>query len=976
MTESQTQKVEVTKEEELLFKLEEQEIPKLLSFNDIKQVDITYPLIPPYASVRIHWDNENSELVYEIKEPALTENDKEILNILEEGIKELINMSFIHVKDRKTVLIYLEKNVKVLLTELSISLTMDSYLNIMYYIYRDFVGFNELEPLMNDYYIEDVECNGINTPVYIVHRKFRNVRTNLIYTDLNKLVNFVEKLAQKCGKYVSYAEPLLDGALPDGSRVNATYSMDVSSRGPTFTVRRFTKEPWNPIQLMQKGTASAEVYAYLWMAIEYENSMMIIGGTGTGKTSFINSTAFFFPPQARIVTIEDTKELQLEHENWLPSVARAGVGLTNLVGQRYGEVSLFDLLKASFRQRPDYIIVGEVRGKEAFVLFQAFASIRGNEEIFILYDNKPLRIKIKDLCNYDIKKVKTFSYNIKNKKCEIVPIKGWIRHPKRNQLYKVTTKSGREITITKNHSVFTFENGNIQEIQGQKLTIGNNLIIPSYIECGYNNLEKLNLLEFLPDLRIYAPQYIKEASHKIGYSQANLIIGCKSVTDYYSGGIVSKPGSLKANKFFELMKKTDTTYDLNNLKVKCHGISEKVDVFLDITDEFLRLIGYYLSEGSLNTHKRNYRISLYSKNEEILEDMKNCIIKVSKKIPEERITDRGYGSATELSFNHKILYDFIKKYCKFKLDKRVPDFVYGLDKRKIGIFLGALYAGDENLREKGITYYTCSKDLATDVAQLLLIYGIVANINKRNRNGKKTTDYEINFYADYKKKEFLKYVNAIGKPLNPKNNGIEDKKLLDHLYCDKIKSIEVLNLDKPEYVYDLIVPSNQNFIGGFGSVLLHNSGHPGMATMHAENVQTLVRRLMTNPINLSGSLVETLSAVVVMQQTRIRGEEARKVASVDEIISVGENGKSLTNPVFVWDPKTDRFSFNANSRIFDNISTHFGMTKEQVLHEFQIRSRLLRALYSHGIFNYKEVQKIIHEYYKSPDAVLKRYNVT
>jgi type IV secretory pathway ATPase VirB11/archaellum biosynthesis ATPase len=140
------------------------------------------------------------------------------------------------------------------------------------------------------------------------------------------------------------------------------------------TIRKFTKEPWSPVQLVDKGTVSAEILAYAWMCIEYENSFMVVGGTGSGKTSFLNAVAFFIPPQARVVSIEDTRELSLEHENWLPSVSRAGVGLTNILGQRYGEVSLFDLLKESFRQRPDYIIVGEVRGAEAYILFQGMAS--------------------------------------------------------------------------------------------------------------------------------------------------------------------------------------------------------------------------------------------------------------------------------------------------------------------------------------------------------------------------------------------------------------------------------------------------------------------------------------------------------------------------------------------------------------------------------------------------------------------------
>ena len=361
--------------EKPLFRLESNDnIPNLPDVKDPKQLNIKYPLIPPYTFAHIHWDTANTELVYDIEEPALTDKEKEILKTLEEGIKELINLSYISVNTRDIVLLYLEKNIKILLTELAIPLNMESYLKIMYYIYRDFIGLNELEPLMNDYFIEDVECNGINSPLYVVHRKYRNIRTNLIYKDIHGLASFVEKLAQKCGKYISYAEPLLDGSLQDGSRLNATYTTDVTSKGPTFTVRRFTKEPWSPIQLMQKGTVSPEILAYIWMLIEYENSFMVIGGTGTGKTSFLNAVAFFIPPQSRVVSIEDTRELSLEHENWLPSVSRAGVGLSNLVGTKYGEVSLFDLLKASFRQRPDYIIVGEVRGKEAFILFQAMSS--------------------------------------------------------------------------------------------------------------------------------------------------------------------------------------------------------------------------------------------------------------------------------------------------------------------------------------------------------------------------------------------------------------------------------------------------------------------------------------------------------------------------------------------------------------------------------------------------------------------------
>jgi flagellar protein FlaI len=187
-------------------------------------------------------------------------------------------------------------------------------------------------------------------------------------------MDFVEKLAQKSNRYISYAKPLLDGTLPDGSRVNATYTEDITTRGPTFTIRKFTQDPWTPTHLINFNTSTPEIFAYLWIAIEHKLNMMIIGETASGKTTFLNSILHFIPPEARVCSIEDTRELNLAHDNWLPSVTRMGMGMPNQEGTEYGEITLFDLLRESFRQNPDYVIVGEIRGKEAYVLFQGMAS--------------------------------------------------------------------------------------------------------------------------------------------------------------------------------------------------------------------------------------------------------------------------------------------------------------------------------------------------------------------------------------------------------------------------------------------------------------------------------------------------------------------------------------------------------------------------------------------------------------------------
>jgi len=345
------------------------EIPPLPKLSDRTKIDVRYALIPPYAFVHIYWNPSEQEIMYEVEEPQLNDYEKQILTKLEDGMKEVININLLTEKTTEALLEYIDKTAKLLISELVLKVSEESYKKIFYYLYRNFIGLNEIEPLLNDYFIEDIECNGINTPIYIVHRIYRNIKTNISFKDMDALASFVEKLAQRCNRYISYASPLLDGSLPDGSRVNATYTTDVTSRGPTFTIRKFTKIPWTPIQLLSMNTLSPEMLAYFWLLIQYKCNILIAGGTGSGKTTLLNAISFFIPPEARVVSIEDTRELNLAKENWLPSVARTAIGTGGI-----GEVDLFSLLKNSFRQNPDYVIVGEVRGKEAFVLFQGMAS--------------------------------------------------------------------------------------------------------------------------------------------------------------------------------------------------------------------------------------------------------------------------------------------------------------------------------------------------------------------------------------------------------------------------------------------------------------------------------------------------------------------------------------------------------------------------------------------------------------------------
>jgi len=224
---------------------------------------------------------------------------------------------------------------------------------------------------MRDPLIEDISCTGISYPIYIFHRNplIGEIKTNLQFNSDEELDNFVIKLSVRTGRIVSVANPLLDAALPNGARIQITFGKDISRRGSSFTIRKFTEDPFTPIDLLLYGTVDFNMLAYLWTLVEEGRSLLISGGTATGKTSFLNAISLFIKPEKKIISIEDTAELKLPHPNWLSEVARPGYG-----PNRYGEVTMFDLLKAALRQRPDYIIVGEVRGEEAYILFQAMAT--------------------------------------------------------------------------------------------------------------------------------------------------------------------------------------------------------------------------------------------------------------------------------------------------------------------------------------------------------------------------------------------------------------------------------------------------------------------------------------------------------------------------------------------------------------------------------------------------------------------------
>ena len=347
---------------------------------DLTDVDMAYPLVPAdpeegemvYAWAHIKWNDEDGELVYKIIEPELDPQTEKAYNRIVEIMERSFDINFEELEADQAKE-YLEDKIDMIVDKYNIHVPDDKREVIRYYTKRDFAGLGKLQPLMNDTEVEDISCDGLNIPIYAYHRnpRFGSIKTNLKWEDADELDSFVMKLAQRCGKSISVSSPLLDGSLPDGSRVQATLATDIARKGSNFTIRRFSEDPLTPIHMMDYETENARMLSYLWMCVEHEKSMLVSGTTGAGKTSQLNSMSLFIRPEKKIVSIEDTPELRLPHEHWVPEVSRSGFGSSAGEG---GEVTMDNLLKESLRQRPEYIIVGEVRGEEAYILFQQMAT--------------------------------------------------------------------------------------------------------------------------------------------------------------------------------------------------------------------------------------------------------------------------------------------------------------------------------------------------------------------------------------------------------------------------------------------------------------------------------------------------------------------------------------------------------------------------------------------------------------------------
>ncbi|WP_135826924.1 type II/IV secretion system ATPase subunit [Halorussus ruber] len=400
----------------------------LVSFSGLdgyEEID-RYWVNAPFAFVAINYDDVENEYRYHVVEPELDDLETELLERLFSDMRD----SLIHRreareagddeddggsrdaknpdKDPETVL---KEELRELLSMYGVEVDEASFYRLFYYLFRSFRGFGKLDPLMADPHIEDISCDGYDLPLFVYHDEYTDIETNVVYAR-EELDNLVVRLAQQSGRHVSIGDPVVETTLPDGSRAELALGEEVTPRGSAFTIRKYADEPFTPIDLVDYGTFSLDQMAYLWLAIESNKSLIFAGGTASGKTTSMNAISMFIPPRSKVLTIEDTRELALYHDNWLSSVTR----------ERRGEgadITMYDLLRSALRHRPEYIVVGEVRGEEAMTLFQAmntghttYSTMHADsvQTVINRLENEPINVPRAMIQSLDILSVQTLTY--------------------------------------------------------------------------------------------------------------------------------------------------------------------------------------------------------------------------------------------------------------------------------------------------------------------------------------------------------------------------------------------------------------------------------------------------------------------------------------------------------------------------------------------------------------------------------------
>ncbi|MCD6189201.1 MAG: Flp pilus assembly complex ATPase component TadA [Thermococcus sp.] len=669
-----------------------------------------------YGNVRILRVKGEPIPIYEIRLPKLSEEEEKLVRIVRDRAIAEIQIDPESIPDPEERRRIFGRAVKNIMRELAPAISearMDILVNL---VVQNMIGYGKLDPLVRDDNLEEVMVIGTRKPVYVWHRKFYMCKTNIAFDDEREILNIIERIARQVGRRIDQQTPLLDARLPDGSRVNATIR-PISLDGPTLTIRKFKKDPLTIIDLLKYGTFNLEIASLLWVFVDglgvKPANVLVAGGTGSGKTTTLNALAMFIPPSERVISIEDTAELQLPIEHWVRLETRP----PNIEGR--GEITMDDLVKNTLRMRPDRIIVGEVRGPEARTMFTAmntghngalydFSVIQLSngkfvligdlvEELFKKYSNRVETYKDLEYIVLDEKdRFEVVSVGPDLKAGKHIVSRVWRRKVRDGEkLMRIRTRTGNEVILTKTHPFFVFSRGDVVRKEAEKLEVGDRVAVM---------------------MRPPTPPQRKAIVDPSVYAK---------ISDYYL--VPNGKGMIKVPNDGLPPEEAQYLASVNSHPVK---------LVKEIDDSLAYIAGVILSDGYISSN--GYHISATFDDEEYMDAfvdaVSNFILNYAPQI-------RNNGKSTVVTIGSKIFAEMLSRIFGIPKGRKseiwdVPDVVLSNDDL-MRYFIAGLYDADGYVDESSLAIIltTKSENAARKIWYALQRLGIISTVSRVKNRG-------------------------------------------------------------------------------------------------------------------------------------------------------------------------------------------------------------------------------------------------
>lgn len=974
-----------------------------------------YPVNNPFAYAEIS-ESPLGVKRYFLDEVPLTRAEAGIYSYLLDTLEAELTVPRSEVNPRT----YFAEQARRIILKYSIRVPATSWSKIIYFAERDLVGFGVLDGPLKDAQIEDISIDGSAKPIFVYHKAYETLETNVTIPDDVALDGLITRLSHMAGKHVSTAFPIVQGTLPGRHRLIATFRKEVSPMGSSATIRKFREDPLTIIDMINLNLLDHTLAAYTWLLMQNRSTAIVVGATGAGKTTLLNAILTLTRLNTKLVTIEEVQEINVPHQNWTPLVARESYAATE---EKAGEVSLFDLVKAAMRMRPDILVVGEVRGEEAYVLFQAISTGHGGlclppwERLPVIINGSNSLLTMQELvdsqwdqstvssngqCEISVPKGEVLvpSFDVASNRMGHARVRRLSRRKYNGKLLTIKTTGGNAATVTEDHPMLVLREGKVVRVPAKEL-------LPDDLLTCVDELpmSKTSIIQREIDL---VDEVIRKGlqTHVVVRNVRDLLYSGKRAELAEVLGVRARSVDDYRKKDYLPFEKYTMLRDANRQRrfLRFRKSPHQVPAVLPLDRSFSRLLGFYLAEGHATKHRIDFSFNLKEMGfaREVQDALASCFGMRS------RVKQSGPNAIQVIIKDRlvSLIFSTILGAGTDSYTKRVPGIALKMEPDLVKELLDTYFQGDGSafMGKDGRPSFqttTASKDLAYGVFYLMLSIGYHLNVglDKRYGNSVLTVSGGENF------RRFVEEFNA-GRRLrgavlkgNPgaaekvpmeyvvnrtpnqlmytrmaEGNRFVSKQVLDRMGLARPNGVYFAPIQTIEeewysgYVYDLFeVENSHTFVHGFGIISSN-------CTLHADDEASAVQRLISAPMNVPLAFLPFLDLVFVVRRISTPTasgsfKAVRRIISVDEIINERESVQT-----FRWDATTDTFkaiSLEKSPRIM-KLASESGFEPSRLVDEIERRAVVLKWIQQKGIRNFKEVSPQLDYYISRPEEVYQR----